>query len=313
MPDSRLTGVYRLDAESSDKLYTVVAGASSNLPFGEQQRFFIDLTIRLAPPDQLAIEQRGQNISIASSRAPRISFDANGVTRSERAEDGHIIRTRATMDAGQLMVSTSGSTEDKFTAIFEPLEGGRRLRVTRRISTEELNRPVIIHSIYNKISEVAQWNIYGEPSSNPPADVPGFASPKAVSPSARAERDEAESLRESLDQWIAATNARDIQKQMTFYPSRLRAFYRTRDVPKESVRAEKARVFERAHTIEVHADEPEIIFTDGGRMAVMRFRKRYVIEGGPGSRSGEVVQELRWLKTGGGWKITSERDVRVLR
>jgi ketosteroid isomerase-like protein len=310
--DSRLTGVYRLDLESSDKLYSVVSGASSNLPFGEQQRFFIDLTIRLTPPDQLAIEQRGRTISIASSRAPRITFDASGITRSERADDGHVVRTRAMLNAGQLTVSTSGNSEDSFTVTFEPLEDNRRLRVTRRIYAAELNSPVIIHSVYNKISEVAQWNIYGEPRPNAPADLSGFSSPKAETPTARAERDEAALLRASLEEWIAATNARDIAKQMTFYPQTIQAFYRTRNVPKESVRAEKARVFKQAHRIDVHADEPEIIFTDAGRVALMRFRKRYVIEGGPGDRRGEVIQELRWRKTDTGWKITSERDVRVL-
>jgi hypothetical protein len=311
--DARLTGVYRLDLESSDKLYSVVSGASSNLPFGEQQRFFIDLTIRLTPPDQLAIEQRGRTISIASSRAPRITFDASGITRSERASDGHVVRTRALLNGGQLTVSTSGNSEDSFTVIFEPLEDNRRLRVTRRIYAAELNSPVVIHSVYNKISEVAQWSIYGEPTPNAPADLSGFPSPKAETPAARAERDEASLLRASLEEWIAATNARDIGKQMTFYPPTIQAFYLTRNVPKEIVRAEKARVFKQARNIDVHADEPEIIFTDGGRAALMRFRKRYVIEGGPGDRRGEVIQELRWRKTVSGWKITSERDVRVLR
>ena len=46
----------------------------------------------------------------------------------------------------------------------------------------------------------------------------------------------------------------------------------------------------------------------------MRFRKRYQIGGSPGSsaRTGEVLQELRWRRTPGGWKIVGERDVRVL-
>jgi hypothetical protein len=49
-----------------------------------------------------------------------------------------------------------------------------------------------------------------------------------------------------------------------------------------------------------------------GRTAVMRFRKRYQITGGEGVRSGEVLQELRWRRTDGGWRIVSERDLRVL-
>jgi hypothetical protein len=47
----------------------------------------------------------------------------------------------------------------------------------------------------------------------------------------------------------------------------------------------------------------------------MRFRKQYESGGSRGGRrrSGEVIQELRWRRTAEGWKIFSERDVRVLR
>jgi hypothetical protein len=67
-PDSRLTGVFRLNPELSDRLYSAVSSASSKVPYAEQQRFFIDLTERLTPPDQLAIRRRGSLVEIASSR-----------------------------------------------------------------------------------------------------------------------------------------------------------------------------------------------------------------------------------------------------
>ena len=44
----------------------------------------------------------------------------------------------------------------------------------------------------------------------------------------------------------------------------------------------------------------------------MRFRKKYAIEGGGEDRHGEVLQELRWERTDDGWKIVSERDLRVI-
>jgi hypothetical protein len=52
--------------------------------------------------------------------------------------------------------------------------------------------------------------------------------------------------------------------------------------------------------------------TDGGRRAVTRFRKRYVIEGPTIRRRGEVIQELRWSRLPDGWRITAERDAEVL-
>lgn len=320
--DAQLTGLYRIDPARSDKLYSVVAGATSNLPFGEQQKFFIDLTVRLTPPDLLAIERRGGRITLASSRAPRISFEADGLTHSEKSGGGQIVNTRATLRANSLSVSVSGGNADKFSVAFEPLEDGRYLRVTRRLNSEQLNEPIIIRSVYEKISDAADWNIYDTPtrpattttdrtiasSSNGTNDAStAAASPKAGS------NETAFFLRRALEDWIAATNARDIERQMSFYPPVLRAFYLTRNAPRAAVRAEKVRVFQSARTIDVRAAAPELIIQDAGRAAVMRFRKSYVIAGGGQNRSGEVVQELRWQLTPDGWKIFSERDVRVIR
>lgn len=75
----------------------------------------------------------------------------------------------------------------------------------------------------------------------------------------------------------------------------------------------RERAFERADLIEVHAIAPETIFVDDGRVAIMRFRKQYLTRIGARSQRGEVIQELRWQRTNQGWKIFSERDVRVLR
>jgi ketosteroid isomerase-like protein len=311
------TGVYRLDPEQSDRLYSVVSNASSNLPFGEQQRFFLDLTVRLAPPDQIAIERRGNRIQIASSRAPRISFDADGQTRTERGADGQIVRTRATLAPDRLTVTTGGGSGDRFTVVFEPAEGGRVLRVTRYIAAPQLNQPVVVHSLYNRISEVARWEIYGEPErpsrEQTAADTAAHMPARAVGATVAARDREAADLRAALDDWIAATNARDIERQMTFYLPTLKAYYLQRAVPRPAVRAEKARVFARASTIDIRTAEPEILFADGGQTAVMRFRKTYVIAGGGQDRRGEVIQELRWQRTPAGWRISSERDVKVLR
>lgn len=124
-------------------------------------------------------------------------------------------------------------------------------------------------------------------------------------------KEEAE-LRGALQEWVAATNARDIGRQMSFYGETVGAFYRTRNVPREAVRAEKTRVFGRADTIEISAAAPAVSLSRDGQTATMRFRKKYNIEGGGQERRGEVLQELRWRRTKDGWKIVSERDLRVI-
>lgn len=311
---SSLTGVYRIDIPASDKLYSVVAGASSKVPFGEQQRFFMDLAVRLTPPDLLAIEQRGTRISLGSSRAPKKTFVADGVARNTRASDGHLVRVRFSVERGRLVFTSAGRTEDNFTIVFESIDNGKQLRVVRRIEAEALDQPLVIRTIYNKISDVVRWELYGETQvATSAATLPGPAGtrPPEVAPAAT-DSFAAQVLRSALNDWIAATNSRDIDKQMSFYLPRLQAYYLTRATSRAFVREEKVRVFKTATLIDISAEDPEIIFQDGGRTAIMRYRKKYRVDNGLRSRRGEVIQELRWQRAGQEWRIFSERDIKVL-
>ncbi|HLL77011.1 MAG TPA: hypothetical protein VK421_17280 [Pyrinomonadaceae bacterium] len=136
------------------------------------------------------------------------------------------------------------------------------------------------------------------------AEAPAGASPASAG--------EEEELRGALSGWIAATNARDLDRQMSFYDSRLGTFYLTRNATRGAVRAEKEAVFARASKVDVRADPPRIFLSRDGRTATMRFRKQFAVEGGGADRRGAVLQELRWRRTLGGWKIVGERDLRVI-
>jgi ketosteroid isomerase-like protein len=313
---SGLSGVYRIDVASSDKLYSVIEEATSNVPYGEQQQFFMDLAVRLTPPDLLAIECRGNRVSLGSSRAPRVDFQADGITRNARAADGRVVRSRIGLERNSLIFNSSGGSNDNLSFTFMPLENGKRLRVTRRIVGAELVEPVVIRTVYNKIADVARWDLYGEAQNDRQiARQGGGNTPTVVVPRARSgriERNEADTIRQALNQWLDATNRHNINKQMSFYMPELKAYYLTRNASRDSVRAEKIRSFAGAKLIDIRAEEPEIIFQDGGRTAIMRFRKKYNVEVKSRIRRGEVVQELRWQRTNGGWRIFSERDIKVI-
>ena len=112
--------------------------------------------------------------------------------------------------------------------------------------------------------------------------------------------------------WLDATLAGDFDTQSVFYPETMEAFYLWRNVPKSAVMAEKRRVFEKAETIKMKMEQPPQIVVDApAKSARMYFRKKYLIKKGR-SRDGEVLQELRWAKQSDGWKIVSERDLRVI-
>lgn len=310
---SGLSGVYRIDADESDKLYSIIENAASNLPYNRQQQFFMDLAVRLTPPDLLAIECRGNRVSLGSSRAQRIDFVADGAMRKAGGGEG---RSRIAFERGSLVFTSSGGTGDNLNFTFTPLENGRRLRVTRRISSRELIEPVVIQTFYSKINEVVRWDVYGADqlagrTTEKPDALAAAAPPRRTRPAAN-RSGQAETVRRALDEWIDATNARDIGRQMAFYMPEMKAYYLSRNATRNSVRVDKTRTFAAAKSIDIRAAEPEIIFQNGGQTAVMRFRKKYNIANRAGNRRGEVVQELRWQQTNGGWKIFSERDIKVI-
>jgi hypothetical protein len=170
-PDARMTGVFRIDAGASADPAEIARRATSSLPPEEQQRLMDDLAARLNSPPQIAIQRRGRTFDIASTRAPRITFDADGQTHTEPAADGHTVRTRAAVYGDSLMITSRGSSDDEFSVTFDAVEGGRRLRVTRRIYEQGLTQPVIVQSVYDRVSQVARFSIYGEPVPSAVAEI----------------------------------------------------------------------------------------------------------------------------------------------
>ncbi|MCA1628880.1 MAG: hypothetical protein LC774_00615 [Acidobacteria bacterium] len=128
--DRLLTGTYRLDVSRSDDPRTAAQNASRALPGYNRQRTEDALIARLEAPDTLAVERRGTQVTIASTRAPQITFVADGRERVEQAADGHSVRARASMYGDQLIVSTTGDRDSDFTVTFDPVENGQR-RTTR--------------------------------------------------------------------------------------------------------------------------------------------------------------------------------------
>ena len=157
--NSRLTGTYRLDPSRSDNPRDVTDRATRNLPSNQRQGVYDRMIARLESPQMLAIERSNSTMSMASSRAQRSTFEADGVERQDQL-NGRTSRVTATLRGDQLAVNSTGYRENDFNVTFEPIENGRRLRVKREVFTDRLNQPVIVNSIYDRTSDVAQWNIY---------------------------------------------------------------------------------------------------------------------------------------------------------
>jgi hypothetical protein len=157
----RLTGTFRLDTSQSDNPNTVADNATRNLPYNDRQRVRDQVMRRLEAPEMIAIERNGNNVTIASSRAPQTTFVANGGESREQLPNGSYARVAAQITGDRLVVSSAGNRETDFSVTFDPIEGGRRLRVTRQIWNSSLGQnPLVVTNVYERTSDTAQWNVY---------------------------------------------------------------------------------------------------------------------------------------------------------
>jgi hypothetical protein len=136
--------------------------ATRGLTAQQRERLRERISNRLSAPQMLAIERRGRNLTIASSLAPMATFEADGRERIEQTPRGRNVRVKATLIGDQLVVSSTGERGNDFRVSFDALGTGRQLRVTRQMDIERLTQPVTVNSYYNKISEVAQLDLYRE-------------------------------------------------------------------------------------------------------------------------------------------------------
>jgi hypothetical protein len=173
-----LTGTFRLNQAQSDNARSAVQQAVQELPYADRQRISDILMRRLEAPETLSIERRGSTITMASSRAPQMTFDADGQEREEQSPSGNrTIRVMAQLTGDQLLVRTSGDRSSDFEVTFDPMRGGRQMRVTRRLYSERLNQPIVVRSTYDEVSPVANWDIFREAPSRPGDSRPGGSRP----------------------------------------------------------------------------------------------------------------------------------------
>ena len=159
-----LTGTYQIDISKSEDTSDIIE--SSGVQTDEQRQ---DLKNKLEAADQLAIEIRGTQVTLASSKAAPISFTADGRTKTENI-NGRTIRVRAILRGQELTVSSIGGETD-YTVTFLSLDSGKSMKVTRRITTDYLNQTIFAESFYTKSDSYARLDINRNPNPNYPTDT----------------------------------------------------------------------------------------------------------------------------------------------
>jgi YmgG-like glycine-zipper protein len=175
-----LTGTFRLNSSRGDDVRRAVDDATRNLSLAERQRVYDSLVRRLDPPQMLAIDRRGNSVTIASTRAPQINFVADNREQVETTSSGRQVRVRASLSGDTLTIARTGERANDFTVTFDPSNDGRELIVTRTLYTDRISQPVTVRTYYDRTSDVAQLNIYDTNREN--SSVAGTATGDFVIP-----------------------------------------------------------------------------------------------------------------------------------
>jgi hypothetical protein len=193
----RLTGTYQLDTARSDNPQRVIDTALRTVPAANRARVARQITRRLDPPDLLAIDRNGQQVTIGSEFGDQVKFEADGRARTESTPGGVALNTRATLYGDRLEITTTGGAANlDYAVTFEPLAAGRDLQVTHRIYNDALTQPVNLRTVYRRTSEVPDWTL-GDRGRSTVAEPSGMLVPDGVTVEAR------------LDQTINLRTARD--------------------------------------------------------------------------------------------------------
>ena len=160
--DNRLSGTYELDRSRSDDAARLAQQATRSLPAEQRDRAYQNLLTRLNAPEQISIDLQGRSVTIESTAARRVDFEADGRNRVESGPNGRVMTTHADVRGQVLNVSTSGNQGSDYTVRFEPVAGG--MRVTRQLTSDVRNITVSSRSVYRKVSTQPSWTLYDDRS-----------------------------------------------------------------------------------------------------------------------------------------------------
>lgn len=164
--DSMLTGTYRLNASQSDNVSEVVDRATNSFyPAAQRERIRTNLERRLSSPEMLAIEKRNDQVTVASSNSPQITFNVDGVARTENTANGRNIKVTANTYYDGVALNYEGDRINDFYVNFIPMSNGQ-LKVVRRVYLENRNDTITVASVYDKTNQSAQFSMVNNNNQN---------------------------------------------------------------------------------------------------------------------------------------------------
>ncbi len=148
-----IEGSFELDRAASENTSQILETVSDRERANASERS--DLAGKIEAPENISITIEGDRITLSTSRGDKPAvFTADGVARTSTDSSGKRVSLLAELRGQVLRVSSLGGESD-YTVTFTPLDNGRSMRVTRRITTSYLSQTIFVDSVYRKTD---RWN-----------------------------------------------------------------------------------------------------------------------------------------------------------
>lgn len=113
-----------------------------------------------------------------------------------------------------------------------------------------------------------------------------------------------------IDDWKSSYESLDLEYAMSYYAETV-DYYNVGKVGIGRVRADKQRAFDAYDTINFNISNLVVTPDATGDRATAIFDKEWNFENSEKTNSGKVQQQMQLVRSGGKWKITGEKDLKV--
>src|SRR5574341_1437425 len=166
--ENRLIGTYKLDKPQNDEAQKIVRRALGDMPLGARARLQITVMRHLRESKFVAIDREGGKVTFGSSLQPARVYEIVGRAQTDSGE-----RLPTLLYGGQFRVNTGSDADGLYSVTFGATNLGSRLEVTRTALLTRFKRPIVVTSIYTKISDAAVFDLSEEEEEIAPFRVSG--------------------------------------------------------------------------------------------------------------------------------------------
>ena len=114
----------------------------------------------------------------------------------------------------------------------------------------------------------------------------------------------------TLNDWAGTVRQRNLDEHMKYYADVLDVYYNATKVSRDRVRADRSAAFDKYSSLEMQITNLNIDVDPSGTRATATFDKTFEFSNDEKTYSGSGLNRFWFVKTGGRWRITGEKELK---